>query len=97
MDQSSVGLFCEVGPRERAVLDDHLSDLHKDIWAERTAELLRQLKAATPGARDAVQQQLDAHYDDRFKPETSRAAIIEQIEVNVAKRQQRREPTVGAP
>lgn len=97
MDQSSTGLFSEIGPREIAMLDEHLSHLHKERWAVRLGGLHRQLKTAPAGGRDAVQQQLDAHYDNRFKPETSRAAILAQLEVNAAKRQPRRETTLGVP
>lgn len=63
-----------------------LSDLHQERWALTAAKLDRRLKAAEGEEREEIERQLDAHYDTRFYPETSREAIMQQIKENARKR-----------
>ena len=63
------------------LIDRNLVELHASRWAETTAQLETSIateKAKTRPDRGRIEQlehQLDEHYANRHKPETSRAAL----------------------
>lgn len=65
-----------------SVIDDNLDHPHKQRWAERAAELHDEEHRSKGAAKEQARQALRDHYDVEFKPETSRAAFIEQAAVN---------------
>ncbi len=67
------------------MIEQHLSELHRELWAKTTAELSDKLVAAVGSERAEVQRQFDAHYANRHRPETSRAMIVQQAEANAGK------------
>ncbi len=69
---------------QRTLVDDNLPELHKRLWAEQTPKLEAEIEAETDKetpdeARLAgLEAQISRHYANRFKPETSRAALMGQ-------------------
>ena len=71
-------------------IDAHLSDLHKERWALRAAELREEERRAELEAKAQARQALLDHYDDMLRPETSRDALLEQARANLAARRGKR-------
>jgi hypothetical protein len=64
-------------------IDTNLDHLHKQRWNERAAELHAEADSAPDQMRAAqTQKALRDHYADRFRPETSRAALLGQATAN---------------
>ncbi|MGI4940830.1 MAG: hypothetical protein ACRYHQ_09755 [Janthinobacterium lividum] len=63
----------------RYQIEHDLDYLHRERWNRITAELSDRIEAATPDERLALSEQLDRHYADRFRPETSRAALLAEV------------------
>jgi hypothetical protein len=70
-----------------AAIEDNLDHLHKQRWDARAAELHGAEVDAPDSERERIQQALRDHYADRFRPETSRAALLEQARKNYDERQ----------
>jgi uncharacterized membrane protein len=70
-----------------AAIEDNLDYLHKQRWNARAAELHSAEADASDPEREGIRQALRDHYADRFCPETSRAALLEQARKNYAERQ----------
>lgn len=64
------------------LIEQHLPKLHKDCWSQIAADLSTAISAAHGSKRDDFQRLLDQHQASRHRPETSRAALIEQAEAN---------------
>lgn len=67
-------------------IDANLDHLHKQLWNERAAELHAEAERMTGEAGERAQAALREHYADRFRPETSRMALLDQAAANYAKR-----------
>lgn len=66
-------------------IDANLDHLHKQRWTERAAELHAEADRAEGDAGEASEQARRAlrdHYADRFRPETSRVALLDQASAN---------------
>ncbi len=70
-----------------ATIEDNLDHLHKQRWDARAAELHGAEADADDADRDRIKQELRDHYADRFRPETSRAALLDQARKNYEARQ----------
>lgn len=68
-------------------IEDNLDHLHKQRWDARAAELHGAEADAGDADRDRIKQELRDHYADRFRPETSRDALLDQARKNYAARQ----------
>lgn len=53
---------------------------HKQHWAQRAADLSDKVERTEGAAQEEAQQALSDHYQDRFWPESSREAMIEQVQ-----------------
>lgn len=60
----------------RFQIENDLPHLHRERWNRITAELTDQIDAATGEERARLEQQLDQHYSNRFRSETSRDALL---------------------
>ena len=60
----------------RFQIEHDLPHLHRERWNRITSELTDQIEAATGEDRTRLQQQLDHHYSNRFRSETSREALL---------------------
>ncbi|WP_375403723.1 hypothetical protein [uncultured Sphingomonas sp.] len=67
-------------------IDAELDHLHKQRWNARAAELHDEADRAEGEAAEQAQRALDAHYADRFRPETSRMALLDQAAANYMER-----------
>lgn len=67
-------------------IDANLDYLHKERWAQRAAELREEEAQAEGDAKVRAHQALRDHYADRFKPETSRDALVAQARINLEAR-----------
>lgn len=63
-------------------IDAELGHLHKQRWNARATELHAETERAPNDRRELTEQALRDHYTVRFKPETSRAALLEQAAAN---------------
>ena len=68
-------------------IEENLDHLHKQRWDARAAELHGAEADASGPKREGIRQALRDHYADRFRPETSRTALLEQARKNYAERQ----------
>lgn len=68
-------------------IEENLDHLHKQRWNARAAELHAAEADAEEGDRERIRQELSDHYDNRFRPETSRDALLEQARKNFVARQ----------
>lgn len=57
-------------------VDQDLPHLHRERWNRIATELSERIEAATGDDRAELQHQLDQHYGDRFRPESSRKALL---------------------
>lgn len=62
-----------------ASIDADLSWHHKQLWTQRAADLRDVVRHTEGEAHEQAQQALSDHYQNSFRPETSRAALIEQV------------------
>ena len=53
---------------------------HKQHWAQRAADLNDVIERTDGTAQEEARQALSNHYQDRFRPESSREAMIEQVQ-----------------
>jgi hypothetical protein len=60
----------------RFQIEHDLPHLHRERWNRIAAELSGQIEAATGDDRARLQHQLDRHYKDRFRSESSRQALL---------------------
>lgn len=67
-------------------IDADLDHLHEQRWNARAAELHEAEDRAEGDEKERVRRELHAHYADRFRPETSRAALLEQARRNYSDR-----------
>ncbi|WP_375404491.1 hypothetical protein [uncultured Sphingomonas sp.] len=63
-------------------IDANLDHLHKQRWTERAAELHAKADRAEGEAGEQARRALHDHYADRFRPETSRMALLDQAAAN---------------
>ena len=70
-------------------IDAELDHLHRERWNARAAELHAEVNHAEGEAGEQARQALVAHYADRFRPETSRMALLDQAAANYLERQPR--------
>jgi hypothetical protein len=63
-------------------IDAELDHLHKQRWIARASELHDEEDHAEGSEKERVKQKVREHYANRFRPETSRDAIIEQARKN---------------
>ncbi|SEN76018.1 hypothetical protein SAMN05192583_3492 [Sphingomonas gellani] len=63
-------------------IDRHLPYLHKERWAIELAELREAARNAVGHDRERAKQAVLDHYKTEFRPETSRAVLIEQARQN---------------
>lgn len=70
-----------------SAIEENLDHLHKQRWEARAAELHGAEADAGYADRERIKQELRDHYADRFRPETSRAALLDQARENYAARQ----------
>ena len=68
----------------RFQIEHDLPQLHRERWNRIAAELSDKMYAATGDRRAELTQALDRHYADRFRPETSRAALLAEAGVGEA-------------
>lgn len=60
----------------RFQIENDLPHLHRERWNRIEAELTEQIEAATGETRSQLERQLDQHYSNRFRSETSREALL---------------------
>ncbi|WP_146173433.1 hypothetical protein [Sphingomonas faeni] len=60
----------------RFQIEHDLPHLHRERWNRIAAELTDQIEAATGDDRARLQHQFDRHYEDRFRSESSREALL---------------------
>ena len=70
-------------------IDAELDHLHRQRWNTRAAELHAELDRAEGEAADQARRALRDHFADRFRPETSRMALLDQAAANYMARQPR--------
>ena len=61
-----------------------LPHLHKVRWARIADELAERIEQATGDERTAIERELDQHYTNRFRPESSRAALLAEVGIEGA-------------
>lgn len=67
------------------VIDANLEHLHRERWNQRAAELHAEIASPIDGVSpEEAAQALCDHYANRFRPETSREALLEQAAINHA-------------
>lgn len=59
--------------------DANLAWHHKQWWAQRAADFRAVVERTEGEAQEQARQALRDHYDNRFRPEIGRAAMIEQV------------------
>ncbi len=65
-------------------IEANLEHLHRERWNERTAELHAQVAHPPEGVSpEQAAQALRDHYDDRFRPESSRVVLLKQAAMNL--------------
>lgn len=69
-------------------VDANLEHLHRERWNQRAAELHAEIASPVDGvSSEEAAQALRNHYDNQFRPETSRDALLEQAAINYAAKQ----------
>lgn len=60
----------------RHQIEHDLPHLHRQRWSRIAGELVEQKEAATGDDRARIERELEQHFANRFKPESSRAALL---------------------
>ncbi len=68
----------------RFQIEHDLPQLHRERWNRIAAELSEQIEKATGDRRAELSQALDQHYANRFRPETSRPALLAEADIGEA-------------